>query len=162
MIKLKPITETSWLIFDEFKSVGLLSKNPNESFFMLFGDQKTTFENENVMRDFFKFDIFENIITKVREENKENFVKGFPVDYPEIYEVTTNETDLPLYTKSEKSEVWYAAGYYCINFTNGGWLQSSCPKYKTLKKYGYVGPFNTEIEMRAKLSALKKESNDKT
>ena len=64
--------------------------------------------------------------------------------------------NVPLYTKTADSDVYYAAGWYCINFEKG-WKHSHGPKYSTLVNYGYAGPFKTEIECRQANSKLNKE-----
>ena len=56
----------------------------------------------------------------------------------------------------EGNKVYYAAGYYCINFEKG-WKQANGPKLATLLKYGFTGPYKTEMEMRQQLRFLNKQ-----
>lgn len=73
-------------------------------------------------------------------------VLGYPV--PKIETFQTQERDnLPCFTKTPNSSVFFAAGHYGINFDNGGWLDSFCPKLATLRKYEYIGPFKTATDM---------------
>jgi hypothetical protein len=69
---------------------------------------------------------------------------------------------LPIYAKVEGKGIYYAAGYYCIQFEKG-WKKSHGPKLATLLRYGYEGPYKTEIEMRQRLKELnkKKRKNDR-
>ena len=100
--------------------------------------------------------IFNNIIeTKIIEE-KTSFVGGFPVKVSTVFEVKIKDNSLPVYSKTEKSEILFCAGYYCIQFDTGMWVQSFCPKHETLEKYNYEGPFKTKIQMRSQLSKLQK------
>ena len=74
-------------------------------------------------------------------------VFGYPVIKIETFN-TQEKDNLPCFTKTVGSSVFFAAGYYGINFDNGGWLDSFCPKLATLRKYEYIGPFKTETDMQ--------------
>ena len=56
----------------------------------------------------------------------------------------------PVYTKTNKSKSFYCAGYYTIKFNNG-WVKSFCPKFITLNRYEYQGPYKTKFEMQEQL-----------
>jgi len=83
-------------------------------------------------------------------------VFGYPV--PKIETFKTQERDnLPCFTKTPKSKIYFAAGYYGINFDNGGWMDSFCPKLSTLRKYEFVGPFKTITD--AQIVVKRKQRN---
>ena len=69
------------------------------------------------------------------------YIKGYAVDYP--MESLTIIIRLygrdSLFAKTENSTVYYAAGWYAINFEKG-WKHGNCPKLNTLVTYGYEGP----------------------
>lgn len=75
--------------------------------------------------------------------------------YNIIYDV---KNKIPLFTKSNKSKSLYCAGYYIIRFDKG-WVKSFCPKFVTISRYEYKGPFKTSIEMKAELSNATKSAN---
>lgn len=158
MIYLKAITENSWLIADTEATgnVGILSHNPQDEYFIILGDQKSTFKTKEELDAFFKCDILDTVVSRTLDRDKTNFVDGYPVDLPTIHAVDDVETDLPIYKKTQKSTVIHAAGYYCVE-CESGWLASYCPKMDTLIKYGYTGPFKTKIQMRSQLSQLKRQ-----
>lgn len=60
----------------------------------------------------------------------------------------------PIYTKTSKSKSYYCAGYYIIKFNNG-WVKSFCPKFITLNRYEFRGPFKTKAEMQEQLKLAK-------
>ena len=64
--------------------------------------------------------------------------------------------DIPLYLKTESSDVLYAAGWYAINFDKA-WKHGHGPKLQTLETYGFEGPWKTELECRKELKRLNKE-----
>ncbi len=64
MLKVKPITEKSWLVLsdDGLQRVALLSQQ-EEKFLLIAKDVKTIFQNKAEMTEFFSEDIFANIVT---------------------------------------------------------------------------------------------------
>jgi len=82
-------------------------------------------------------------------------VFGYPIS--DIKPFKIQECDnLPCFTKSATSTVYFAAGYYGINFTNGGWMESHCPKLSTLHKYEFIGPFKTQTDMQIAIQRRKR------
>jgi hypothetical protein len=73
-------------------------------------------------------------------------VFGYPIIDTDTFK-TKERDNLPCFTKTLESKIYFAAGYYGINFDNGGWLDSFCPKLSTLRKYEFIGPFRTEIDV---------------
>ena len=55
-----------------------------------------------------------------------------------------------MYTKTDKSSCFYAAGYYIIRF-DFAWAQAFSPKVMTLKRNEFCGPYKSEIEMKEQL-----------
>lgn len=49
---------------------------------------------------------------------------------------------IPVFTKTENSSSYHAAGHYALKFPNG-WTPSFCPRLNTIKSYEYIGPFKT-------------------
>lgn len=107
-----------------------------------------------------EFDCFESALTKLGIETANNnstelesidrSVEGYPTkDAPHNIMVDA-KMHLPMYTKTEKSRCYYAAGYYIIHF-DFGWAQAYCPKVITLKRNEYRGPYKTELEMKEQL-----------
>jgi hypothetical protein len=59
--------------------------------------------------------------------------------YNNFYDV---KRKIHVYTTSEKSSCYHAAGYFRINM-NGTWETIFCPKYIFVQRYEYSGPHNT-------------------
>ena len=76
------------------------------------------------------------------------------IEYEEAIPIEVNDDryrdDVPLYLKTESSDVLYAAGWYAINFDKA-WKHGLCPKLQTLETYGFEGPGKTEMECRKEL-----------
>lgn len=160
-VKLKPITETSWLVLGDTEDtrIGLLTEIRNQYVLMVQGE-KQQFVNRKEVNKFFDEDVFENVVEPIAEENikKNYFINGYPVDFDGPNEVLIKGNKLPLFSKKATSDVYYSAGYYCLHFPKN-WMPAYCPKLSTLETYEYAGPFKTELEMRQSLTKNRKEKN---
>jgi hypothetical protein len=159
--KLKPITEKSWLVLSDTEDnrVGLLTEIRDQYVLMVAG-AKQQFLNRKEVNTFFEEDVFTNMAEPVVEEHvkKDYFINGYPVDFDNPSEVLVKGNKLPLFSKKATSDVYYSAGYYCLNFPKN-WMPAYCPKLSTLETYEYAGPFKTELEMRTQLTKARKEKN---
>lgn len=156
-VKLKHLTETSWLVLtgDGFDRVGLLAQQ-REHFIFIAKDVKRQFTSRDEIIKFFGRDVFSDAEGRITEETAEYFVDGYPVDVKPIEVTVDGETELGVFKKRSSSAVVYTAGYFCLSYPTG-WVASRCPKYSTLCKYAYKGPFKTEKEMKFVLSRARKE-----
>jgi hypothetical protein len=162
-VKLKPITETSWLVLGDTDDtrIGLLTEIRDNYILMAQGEKKSFLGRKEVNK-YFKEDVFNNVLEPEIEETvqKDYYINGYPVDFDGPNEVIIKGNKLPLFSKKATSEVYYSAGYYCLNFPKN-WMPAYCPKLSTLETYEYAGPFKTEMEMRSSLIKLRKEKNIK-
>jgi hypothetical protein len=86
---------------------------------------------------------------KEGEHSKHN-INGYPTKDRPCNEVYDAVNGFPIYTKTEKSKCFYAAGYYIIRF-DFAWAPAHCPKVITLNRNEYRGPYKTEMEMKEQL-----------
>lgn len=74
-----------------------------------------------------------------------NLVHGYPVAgrmYNPLWDVPKK---LPLYTKTNKSKSWFAAGWYRVK-KGRNWSVVQGPKLILLQRYPYSGPFHSKEE----------------
>ncbi len=161
-VKLKPITETSWLVLGDTDDtrIGLLTEI-RDNYVLMAQGEKTQFLNRKEVNKFFKEDVFQNVVQTeaVEDVKKDYFINGYPVDFDSPNEVILKGNKLPLFSKKATSEVYYSAGYYCLHFPKN-WMPAFCPKLSTLETYEFAGPFKSELEMRSNLTKLRKEKNN--
>lgn len=162
-VKLKSITDTSWLVLgdtDETR-IGLLTEIREQYVLMAQGEKKSFLSRKEV-NGYFKEDVFQNVVETTVEPDvqKDYYINGYPVDFDGPNEVIIKGNKLPLFSKKATSDVYYSAGYYCLNFPKN-WMPAYCPKLSTLETYEYAGPFKSEMEMRSNLVKLRKEKNTK-
>lgn len=158
---LQQISDVAWLVHRGNERVGLLNKDVQEHFTFISGKEMVTFDDETQVRQHFgNITLFEEKINEPTQKQDAYYIRGYEVDYPEPFALEENHADyredLPLYTKIEGGNVYYAAGYYCINFEKS-WKYANGPKLSTLEKYGYEGPFRHQIDARQRVKQLNKE-----
>ena len=98
--------------------------------------------------------IFDNNYKKEKGLVEQHNVHGYPVSNKPWNVLWDVKHQFPVYTKTSKSKSFYCAGYYVIKFNNG-WVKSYCPKFITLNRYQFQGPFKTKDEMNEALKAAK-------
>lgn len=98
--------------------------------------------------------IFDNNYKKEKGLVEQHNVHGYPVSNKPWNVLWDVKHQFPVYTKTSKSKSFYCAGYYIIKFNNG-WVKSYCPKFITLNRYQFQGPFKTKDEMNEALKAAK-------
>jgi hypothetical protein len=88
--------------------------------------------------------LFESGIQPVDKQHT-NLVHGYPVSgkfYNPVWDV---KMKLPIYTKTNKSKSWFAAGWYRVK-KGRSWTVTQDPKLIALQRYAYQGPFYTKQE----------------
>lgn len=139
-----------WIVEDQGVRVGTLSKDEDKFLFSSNG-QVIIYPNEKQLTKKFGKNFLTAKITPPEEKLEVFEVHGYPtrtVPYNSMFDITRK---LPLFTKSKKSKSVYCAGYYLVKF-NVNWLKSFCPKLITIESNQFLGPFKTDIEMKAALS----------
>jgi hypothetical protein len=162
-VKLKPITETSWLVIGDTDDtrIGLLTEIRDRYVLMAKGEKRQFISRKEVNK-YFKENVFDNVIDTIVEDEtkKDYYINSYPVNFDSPNEVIIKGNKLPLFSKKAASDVYYSAGYYCLHFPKN-WMPAYCPKLTTLESYEYAGPFKSEMEMRSNLVKLRKEKNAK-
>lgn len=93
----------------------------------------------------------------VDEKNQDTYlVNNYPAKDQPFNEIYDAKQALPMYTKTQKSKCYYAAGYYIIQF-DFAWAPAFCPKVITLKRNEFRGPYHTQMEMKQQLRLHNKD-----
>lgn len=158
--KLQQISDVAWLVSQGDKKIGILNKDVQDHFTFISGHNIEIFANgDEVKRHFGNITLFDEQINEPLTAPDGFYICGHLVDYPDPIPVEQNDPNyiasLPLYLKTANSDVYYAAGWYCIDFEKG-WKHSHSPKLATLLKYGYDGPHKTELDCRTVMKRLNK------
>ena len=148
---LKPLNDKTWILLEDGERQSLVSQLADGSV-MLFGKINHVYSSMHEFKQNFQKITIEEPHTPETEKEQGN-VEGFPVKHATWY--NTLKDPLPSYTRTENSQIRYAAGYYALKFPNG-WSASFCPKLTTLSEHEYAGPFTTKIEMQLQISSKNK------
>ncbi len=154
-ILMKPLTETSWILTSDGERIGLVSQSQDG--FSVIGKTLTgTFSSLSDLSKKLGSTIAIEQPPEPAQEKEAGAVNGYPIKHSEWYNVL--DEPVPSYTRLEKGQTRYAAGYYGLKFSNG-WTHSFCPKLATLSEYEYIGPFTTKLEMQHQISSKNKTVN---
>ena len=86
---------------------------------------------------------FESTPKTIKEKSLTNLVHGYPAA-GRIYNPVWNVPHkLPIYTKTNKSKSWFAAGWYKVK-KGRNWRVLQGPKLIMLQRYTYTGPYYTK------------------
>ena len=94
--------------------------------------------------------VFDNSKPEKKAKPTSYDVHGYPTTNKPWNVLWDVQHQFPVYTKTSKSKSFYCAGYYIIKF-NSGWVKSYCPKFITLSRYEYQGPYKTKEIMQENL-----------
>lgn len=145
MSKIKTVKDnTSWIITDDKDKhkVGSIVKTYGNEYDVQMRGKSSIWTADQLIKTFGKTLFADTTIKKIGT-NVENTVYEYNTDSVPFNEVWHVQCKVPLYTKEAKSKSFYCAGHYVIK-TNKGWTTSYCPKFITLLKYKYHGPFKTQ------------------
>jgi len=144
----KPVLEDKfWILEDNGQKVGTIRSNEN-GVTLTVGKENHSFKKLEELKQKMKVSFTgKELINKEKEEYE---VHGYACKTQPYNAIFDLKRKLPLYTKTEASQSFFTAGYYCIEFENG-WVPAYCPKLITLGRNNYLGPFKTKMEMQETL-----------
>lgn len=150
------IPNKEWIIEDNGQKIGSIAKKRKGYDFLKKGKRWEFKSLEEVKKDL-GITIIEGgmSITPDQISNQGYHIYDFPCSSKPFGPLYNLKKKLPLFAKSSKSQSLYCAGYYVIKFRKG-WVKSFCPKFITLERYQFHGPYKTEQEMKNILNILNK------
>lgn len=152
------IPNKEWIITDDQKKIGSISKN-KKGFTFLKNGYRVFLKDTAEIKTQLGVALFEEGLKKHRTiEQKEvpsYTIYEYPCSSKPFNPLFNVQKKLPLYSKSLKSKSKYCAGHYLIKFRKG-WVKGFCPKLITVERYPYHGPFKTELEAKTLLNKINK------
>lgn len=147
------IPDKFWITYDaNGNKTGTMKISPEDGFYFHY------FSDGSESLAYFIDDIHEMFEFEGKPELSswhQKHVFGYPIGDFETFKIQEKD-NLPCFTKTATSKIYFAAGHYGINFDNGGWMDSFCPKVSTLRKYQYIGPFKTELDVNLAIQRKKR------
>lgn len=149
----KPIVKNKfWIVEDHGSKVATIQAVEDGGFVYVHNTERKMFPTIKLLSKEFNV-TFETTLPK-KEKSDEHLCYDYPCNgrpYNGLWDV---KHQFPVYTKTSKSKSFFCAGYYIIKFNNG-WVKSYCPKFITLNRYEYQGPFKSKAEMQEALRIAK-------
>ena len=145
----KPIIKDQyWVVTDGERKVGNVQAN-SAGFEVLLNGSTLQFNNTKDIQKKTKINF------QVIKSNKTKPQIPYP-EYPTTSRTYNNIFDVKrkihLFTKTEKSKCYHAAGYFVID-QNGQKQVIFCPKYIFIQRYPYQGPYKSKIEAESELNS---------
>jgi len=141
------VPDKLWILYDQSgtKTGVLRSSSDDPDWLFEYSNEDGTIAHDIKNGNIDELFIFEKKTEPSSWDQEQVF--GYPIPEIDIYNIQQRES-LPCYTKSQSSGIFFVAGFFGINFDNGGWMESFNPKLSTLQKYEFIGPFKTELDMQ--------------
>lgn len=151
----RPILKNKyWIVEDNGSKVGTIQAVEDGGFVYVHNETRERFTTIKLLSKARNV-VFDNSTVKKEKTHAESHeVYGYPVSNKPWNILWDVKHQFPVYTKTSKSKSYYCAGYYIIKFNNG-WVKSYCPKFITLNRYEFQGPFKSKTDMQEALKAAK-------
>ena len=141
-----------WVVEKDGEQIATIQTSPNGIVYVK-GEERESFMSIKLLKD--KYSItFAKARATAKPMLNSHTVNGFPCDHKPHNALLNVSKKLPVYTKTEKSKSFFAAGYYLVKF-NVGYVVSYCPKLITLNRYKFIGPFVTQKDTKEYLKINK-------
>lgn len=151
-LQAKPVIENKfWIVEKDGSRYATLRKDEENRFVMSNATGIKIFKNKESVTKQFGKDFFIAKIIKEADNSPINEVHGYATSVEPHNAMFDIKRRLPLFTKSSDSKSLYCAGHYIIKFDKG-WVKSFCPKFITLDRYEYRGPFKSDNDLKQALS----------
>jgi len=155
-LKAKNIVENRFWIIENDKGerIGNIAQTTS-------GVRCTVDDNVEVFPDMQQM-VAEKGITFIRRSREakpavESMVYDFPTNHTPHNILWNVKLKLPIYTKNNKSSSYFCAGYYVVKYDKV-WVAEYCPKFITLQRYQYYGPYKSKIEQSERLRNVSNET----
>jgi len=159
MYTVEIVKDKFWILEDSGIKLGTVRRTKSSDFEVIIKEEGQEVLSLNALTSRFGSKILESRQVKKLESveyGKDiDEVEGYPSKH-RAYNKSTDDKNIPIYTKTEKSKVLYAAGYYGLSFPGAGWKNAYCVKRETLDNYEYIGPFKTKTQLEAEINRINK------
>jgi len=159
MYTVEIVKDKFWIVEDAGIKLGLIRRTESSDFEVIMQD---SMDIETLPLNALTSKYGSKILESKQVKKNVSVEYGKDIDEVESYPTKhiafnkgLDEKNIPIYTKTEKSKVIYAAGYYGLHFT-GVWRNAYCVKRDTLDTYEYIGPFKTKTQLEAEIARINK------
>jgi len=142
MLVAKPVVDNEfWILQQDDRKVGNVEACA-DGYQVRINNQVAQYKTISMVEERFKIK-FESAPLTHTHKVKINIVHGYPAAGQVHNPVWDVRHRLPIYTKTNKSKSWFAAGWYSVK-KGRTWKTVQDPKLIVLERYSYRGPFYTK------------------
>lgn len=142
-----------WIVEKDGTQIATIQTSPDGVVYVQNDESREKFVSINLLKTKYNITFAKADAVKKPMLNSHT-VNGFPCDSKPHNALLDVSKKIPVYTKTDKSKSFFAAGYYLIKF-NLDYVSSYCPKLITLNRYDFKGPFGTQKEAKEQLKDIK-------
>lgn len=144
----KPIIDKKfWILTDESGKRGNIEQETDGQYRVLFDNTYTIYKNIASIRKSIPF-VFADKIKATKPKKNTREVYGYDVGCRAFNPVWDVKRQLPIFTKTDKSRSWYAAGWYAVR-QDADYEVMRNPKMILIHRYQYHGPFHDQQQAEA-------------
>ena len=148
------VPDRFWIIERDGEKVGTLRYD--DEYILTVNKKNVRYPDQKSLSDVTKISFDTTAIVPVENDTNKWEVHNYPTKCEPYNGIFDIRRKLPLFTKTPKSQSFFCAVYYIIQFENG-WVKSYCPKLITLSRNNYRGPYNDSLEMQEQLRKAQAE-----
>lgn len=142
MIEAKPVVaDQHWILTKGDRKIGSLARG-SQGYQVRMQDRTATYRTLRMLRKHLDIDFYP--VPKPARPAVDQ-VHGFHTGCRAHNGMWHVQHRLPLFTKTEKSRSWYAAGWYAIK-QHRSWRITRNPKLIVLERYAFQGPYHSQEE----------------
>ena len=155
MYTVEIVKDKFWILEDAGIKLGTVRRTKSSDFEVIIKEDGVETLSLNALTSRFGSKILESRqvkkIESVEYGKDIDEVEGYPSKH-RAFNKCLDDKGIPTYTKTEKSKVLYAAGYYGLSFPGAGWKNAYCVKRETLDNYEFIGPFKKKTHLEAEIN----------
>jgi len=149
----KPVLKNKfWIVESNGSKIGTIQAVENGGYVYVDSVGRKRFSTIKLLSKTYnlKFDAQKN---KKVERIATHSIYGLPVNSRPHNILWDLKKRCPIFTKTSKSKSFFCAGFYVVK-SNNIWETMFCPKYITLNRYDYYGPYHLDSQAKLKLEEL--------
>ena len=139
------VKDKFWVVEHNGEQVATIQTTPDGITFVK-NEEREKFVSINLLKSKYNITFAKEKKAKRRSDISYD-VNGFPCNHKPYNELINIAKKIPVFTKTNKSKSFFCAGHYLIKFTED-FVHSYCPKFITLSRYEFYGPFKTKTSAK--------------
>lgn len=149
----KPVLKNKfWIVESNGTKIATIQAVENGGYVYVDSTQRQQFPTIKLLSKTYNLK-FDSKKLKNLEKAPRHHVYGLPVNSRPYNILWDLKKRCPIFTKSAKSKSYFCAGFYVAKIADT-WETVFCPKYITLNRYSYFGPYTSDGQSRKKLEDL--------